>query len=225
MVGDALVDITDGAFSESLRGVVLGRPVNLQVTDADLDIERQCRHAKGRRRSVSREDDGGDRVRASGRHHQGGGRRRGSAIAELDRGSRARPKSTAQADRHLEVTLTEVKLAHASPAAEKEPAADSAASRRAKQPDPPATGNKPAATPAKNSDPGTKQPAARQPQRNRPRTPVQGLGRQDAADRRPGRGRQPAGQHRRGRQGCKAGRLGPGSGPGRQTAGRTGGGR
>jgi len=37
VVGDALVDITDGAFSESLRGVVLGRPVNLQITDADFD--------------------------------------------------------------------------------------------------------------------------------------------------------------------------------------------
>lgn len=38
VVGDALVDITDGAFSESLRGVVLGKPVNLQITDADLDL-------------------------------------------------------------------------------------------------------------------------------------------------------------------------------------------
>ena len=37
VVGDGLVDIMDGAYSESLRGVVLGRPINLQVTDADHD--------------------------------------------------------------------------------------------------------------------------------------------------------------------------------------------
>ncbi len=38
VVGNALVDITDGAYSESLNGVVLGKPVNLQITDADRDV-------------------------------------------------------------------------------------------------------------------------------------------------------------------------------------------
>ncbi len=38
VVGDALVAITDGAFSETLQGVVLGKTVNLQTTDADRDL-------------------------------------------------------------------------------------------------------------------------------------------------------------------------------------------
>ena len=38
VVGAGLVEITDGAFAESLRGVILGRPMNLQITDPDLDL-------------------------------------------------------------------------------------------------------------------------------------------------------------------------------------------
>ena len=38
VVGNALVKVMDGAFSESLQGVVLGKEANLQVTDADRDI-------------------------------------------------------------------------------------------------------------------------------------------------------------------------------------------
>ena len=38
VVGDAVVSITDGAFSETLRGVVLGKNVNIQIDDADGDL-------------------------------------------------------------------------------------------------------------------------------------------------------------------------------------------
>ncbi|HVC96762.1 MAG TPA: tetratricopeptide repeat protein [Pirellulales bacterium] len=38
VVGDAVVEITDGAFSETLRGVVLGREVNVQIADPDHDL-------------------------------------------------------------------------------------------------------------------------------------------------------------------------------------------
>lgn len=38
VVGNALVAVTDGAFNETLKGVVLGRTVNLQVTDFDRDL-------------------------------------------------------------------------------------------------------------------------------------------------------------------------------------------
>lgn len=38
VVGSARVQITDGAFSESLRGVVLGKGVNVQIADADRDL-------------------------------------------------------------------------------------------------------------------------------------------------------------------------------------------
>jgi TolA-binding protein len=38
VVGDALVRITDGAYSESLRGAVLGRGMNIEVVDSDFDL-------------------------------------------------------------------------------------------------------------------------------------------------------------------------------------------
>jgi TolA-binding protein len=38
VVGTATVRITDGAFAESLLGAVLGKDLNLQVTDADRDL-------------------------------------------------------------------------------------------------------------------------------------------------------------------------------------------
>jgi len=38
VVGSARVQITDGAFSEPLRGVVLGKTVNVQIADADRDL-------------------------------------------------------------------------------------------------------------------------------------------------------------------------------------------
>ena len=38
VVGNAIVQVTDGAFSETLRGVVLDKPVNLQIVDADYDL-------------------------------------------------------------------------------------------------------------------------------------------------------------------------------------------
>lgn len=38
VVGTATVRVTDGAFSESLQGVVLGKELNLQVTDGDRDL-------------------------------------------------------------------------------------------------------------------------------------------------------------------------------------------
>jgi len=38
VVGDAVVAVTDGAFAETLQGVVLGKSVNIQITDADRDL-------------------------------------------------------------------------------------------------------------------------------------------------------------------------------------------
>jgi len=38
VVGDGVVSVTDGAFSESLGGVVLGKSVNVQIADADRDL-------------------------------------------------------------------------------------------------------------------------------------------------------------------------------------------
>jgi TolA-binding protein len=38
VVGDAIVAVTDGAFAETLQGVVLGKSVNIQTHDADRDV-------------------------------------------------------------------------------------------------------------------------------------------------------------------------------------------
>jgi TolA-binding protein len=38
VVGDAIVAITDGAFSETLQGVVLGKSINVQASDPDRDL-------------------------------------------------------------------------------------------------------------------------------------------------------------------------------------------
>ena len=38
VVGDGVVEITDGAFAETLQGVVLGKSVNIQTTDPDRDL-------------------------------------------------------------------------------------------------------------------------------------------------------------------------------------------
>ena len=38
VVGNALVQVMDGAFAETLRGVVLGKEANVQVSDADRDV-------------------------------------------------------------------------------------------------------------------------------------------------------------------------------------------
>lgn len=38
VVGNAVVQITDGAFGETLQGVVLDKPANLQIADADFDL-------------------------------------------------------------------------------------------------------------------------------------------------------------------------------------------
>ncbi len=38
VVGDGVVTITDGAFSETLQGVVLGKTVNIQTSDPDRDL-------------------------------------------------------------------------------------------------------------------------------------------------------------------------------------------
>lgn len=38
VVGDAVVAVTDGAFAETLQGVVLGKSINIQTHDADRDI-------------------------------------------------------------------------------------------------------------------------------------------------------------------------------------------
>ena len=38
VVGDAVVAVTDGAFAETLQGVVLGKSINIQAHDADRDV-------------------------------------------------------------------------------------------------------------------------------------------------------------------------------------------
>ncbi|MCC7419608.1 MAG: tetratricopeptide repeat protein [Planctomycetaceae bacterium] len=37
VIGNGIVAVTDGAYGETLKGVVLGKPINIQITDADRD--------------------------------------------------------------------------------------------------------------------------------------------------------------------------------------------
>jgi tetratricopeptide (TPR) repeat protein len=46
VVGNALVQVMDGAFAETLRGVVLGKEANVQVSDADRDVSDAADHLK-----------------------------------------------------------------------------------------------------------------------------------------------------------------------------------
>jgi len=42
VVGDGIVQIKDGAYRESLNGVVLGKTVNIEVSDADRDVSEKA---------------------------------------------------------------------------------------------------------------------------------------------------------------------------------------
>ncbi len=116
VVGNGLLSITDGAFKETLRGVVLGKTINLQIIDADRDltdaadtikasvevirpktdeeIENELLELKKSGKSVATDDDGEPKI---------------EKFKKVDR---------------VEVTLTEVKVENQF---EKKPAADDVA--------------------------------------------------------------------------------------------------
>ena len=100
VVGDGLVDITDGAYSESLRGVVLGRSVNLQVTDADHDTSDNADTLKATIEVYREKSAEETRNRAGRAGHQGRSDcRRRHARAEPGTSARAAQGGPAQAGR------------------------------------------------------------------------------------------------------------------------------
>ncbi len=130
VVGDALVDITDGAFSESLRGVVLGRPVNLQITDADLDVSDKADSLKAIvevYREKTTEEIETEQAAAATKAEAAAP---ATPLPNLEQVlEQAKIDPLKQIDR-VELTLVEAKLTRLAPQAEKEPGADSAAGIR-----------------------------------------------------------------------------------------------
>jgi len=165
VVGDALVDITDGAFSESLRGVVLGRPVNLQITDADLDTSDQADTLKAivevYREKTAEEIETEQAAVAT----KAEGAAAGAPLPNLDQVlEQAKIDPLKPIDR-VEITLTEAKLTRLAPQAEKDPAAESAVESDDAKPSTKAAETKPVAKPAEEA-PAKETPAKSKPAKN-----------------------------------------------------------
>jgi tetratricopeptide (TPR) repeat protein len=154
VVGDALVDITDGAFSESLRGVVLGRPVNVQVTDADLDVSDKADTLQAVievYRDKTAEEIESEQAAAATTAEAGAALPNVSDVLD-----KAKIDPLRQIDR-IQITLTEVKPARTGPAVDQESPTDPDAASAAGAP---ATPNK-AAQPASPKTPAANEPAAK----------------------------------------------------------------
>lgn len=115
VVGNGLLSITDGAFKETLRGVVLGKTVNLQIIDADRDLTDAADTIKATVEVVRPKTDEeieNELIEL---------KKSGKAVATDDEGEPKIEKHK-KVDR-VEVTLTEVKVENQF---EKKPAADDA---------------------------------------------------------------------------------------------------
>lgn len=115
VVGNGLLSITDGAFKETLRGVVLGKTVNLQIIDADRDLTDAADTIKATVEVVrpkSDEEIENELVEL---------KKSGKAVATDDEGE-PKIEKFKKVDR-VEITLTEVKIENQF---EKKPAAEDA---------------------------------------------------------------------------------------------------
>ena len=115
VVGNGLLSITDGAFKETLRGVVLGKTINLQIIDADRDLTDAADTIKATVEVVRPKTDEeieNELVEL---------KKSGKAVATDDEGE-PKIEKFKKVDR-VEITLTEVKVENQF---EKKPAADDA---------------------------------------------------------------------------------------------------
>ena len=115
VVGNGLLSITDGAFKETLRGVVLGKTINLQIIDADRDLTDAADTIKASVEVVRPKTDEeieNELVEL---------KKSGKVVATDDEGE-PKIEKFKKVDR-VEVTLTEVKVENQF---EKKPAADDA---------------------------------------------------------------------------------------------------
>ncbi len=115
VVGTATVRITDGAFNDSLMGVVLGKDVNLQVTDADRDLTDEADTVKATVFVYRPKSDEELQAEVLQARQQAAGTTAGqrpvaaSAPATADSGDGHKPEALRETDRR-EVVLTEVRL-------------------------------------------------------------------------------------------------------------------
>ncbi len=115
VVGNGLLSITDGAFKETLRGVVLGKTINLQIIDADRDLTDAADTVKATVEVVRPKTDEeieNELVEL---------KKSGKAVATDDEGE-PKIEKFKKVDR-VEITLTEVKVENQF---EKKPAVDDA---------------------------------------------------------------------------------------------------
>jgi tetratricopeptide (TPR) repeat protein len=150
VVGNAVVQITDGAFSETLRGVVLDKPVNLQIIDSDYDLTDEADSIKAYvelLREKTQEEIEADALKNP------------TIVATDDSG---KPKQQLKMLDRVEIVFTEAKIERALPLLpkneEEEPKKDDTVN--ADKPANNAEGEKPAATepgttPVKVADDGT----------------------------------------------------------------------
>ncbi len=160
VVGDGLVDITDGAYSESLRGVVLGRSVNLQVTDADHDTSDNADTLKAVievYREKSAEELETEQAALATKAEATAAA--GTPVPNLEQVLEQPKVDPLKLVDRVELVFTEVKLARSLAAADKQPTPESAEAKEAE----PAAEAKPAAKEAPAKAPAAKEPAAKEP--------------------------------------------------------------
>lgn len=152
VVGDAKVAIMDGAFSETLNGVVLGKGINLQVDDADIDSTDEADTLKAIVEVYRRKTD--EEIEAELAKAAAAVDTDAPSLDSLDEPALPEIDRYKSIDR-IEITLTEAKLAPPEDALKIAPAPADEAPAEAAQPeaaqpaaaDAPAEGDQPA-TPA-----------------------------------------------------------------------------
>ncbi len=185
VVGDGLVDIMDGAFSESLRGVVLGRPINLQVTDADHDTTDNADTLKAVI-EVFREKSGEEleAEQAALATKAEAAAPAGTPVPGVEEVLDQPKVDPLKSIDRVELVLTEVKLSHAAPTADKQPSGEGdvaeEAKSREKKPATPASKD-PAAKEGDTKEPAAKQPGTKSPAPKKPAAKEAG-GKEKSAD-------------------------------------------
>lgn len=156
VVGDGVVSITDGAFSESLGGVVLGKSVNVQITDADRDLSPEAESIQAvvevfrRKTDEELETEAAAAITAAANATE-----TSENTVEIDEDGKPKIDKYKQIDR-VQITLTEARIVRKKPAALPNVTPDAKSEN-------PAPGAKPTDDKSSTNDPAPKQPDGDKP--------------------------------------------------------------
>lgn len=142
VVGDGVVSVTDGAFAETLQGVVLGKSVNIQTNDPDRDLTDEADKVEvvvELYRAKSDEEIEQETIAALASDEE----------VELDENGQPKIERFRKVD-HVNVTLTEAVVETIRPVDEVAPAGDAVASGDTTSSNPEATN--PEVEPTESSD-------------------------------------------------------------------------